>query len=280
MTVEFSNPNNLESIKLPSLVIAADSSTIRDYLALTEKVPALLIFIHPEDESSKALVATVSEVVKKLQGAIFALVVDATKSPELTQAFELTQIPSVFGLLKGQPAPLFTGNQPIQQVQLVVSKVLEVAKDNGLNSKALVVEAEPEPELSASIKAAYDAIDAGDYQAALVHYEKALLEKPNDLLAEEGKAQVNLLLRLDGKDIAALASSTPTNSSEQLAKADALIATGSAEAGFDLLLEVFGKTEKEEREPIRLRLVELFLVVGADNPAVTQARRNLSLLLF
>jgi putative thioredoxin len=61
---------------------------------------------------------------------------------------------------------------------------------------------------------------------------------------------------------------------------DALVATGAAKAGFEQLLVLFEKTAKDQREPIRLRFVELFLVVGNEDPAVIQARKNLSLLLF
>jgi putative thioredoxin len=127
---------------------------------------------------------------------------------------------------------------------------------------------------------AYDAIDKGDYQQALALYEKAMLENPSDSLAEAGLAQVKLLIRLVGQDLQALASSDASTDEEIILKADALIATGMAEAGFKLLLGVFEKMAKDLREPLRLRLVELFLVVGNDRPEVIEARKSLSLLLF
>jgi thioredoxin-like negative regulator of GroEL len=46
------------------------------------------------------------------------------------------------------------------------------------------------------------------------------------------------------------------------------------------LLALFEKTAKDAREPIRLRLVEMFMVAGNDNPDVVAARKALSLLLF
>lgn len=281
MTIEFSNqPKGEAELTLPALTISVDASSIREYLALTEQLPALLVFIHPDESASKNLVATITNLVSKADGSIFALVVDAKKSPELTQAFELNQIPSVYGLLKGQPAPLFMGDQPAEQIQLVIQRVLDVAKQNGLTGRVSVSAPEPEPELSPSVKAAYQAIDEGRYRDALAHYEKALAENPNDKTAEEGKAQVNLLIRLEGKDLEQLLASGPADPEGVLDKADALVATGSPDQGFELLLKLFESTGKEEREPIRLRLVELFLVVGNDSPAVSAARRALSLLLF
>jgi putative thioredoxin len=111
-------------------------------------------------------------------------------------------------------------------------------------------------------------------------YEKALVEKPNDQMADAGLAQVNLLIRLEGKDLASLVSSTKDDDATVLDRVDALIATGQASVAFDQLLAVFEKTPKQDRENLRLRFVELFLVVGNEDEAVVRARKSLSLLLF
>jgi putative thioredoxin len=281
MTIEFGSPKvATEAINVPALVMRVDAASIRDYLPLSEKIPILMLFVQTSDPASEALEKSVTALVQKTAGSIIALVVDAAASPELVQAFELNQIPSAYGLLKGQPAPLFVGNQPMEQIQLVITKVLQVAKENGLTGKAVVKEIEKEPELSPTLSAAYAAIDAGDYKGALALYEKALLENPNDALADAGVAQVKLLLRLEGKDLAVIIDSDATTDQSILEKADALIATGNSAAGFKLLLGLFEKTAKDAREPIRLRLVEMFMVAGNDNPDVVAARKALSLLLF
>jgi putative thioredoxin len=281
MTIEFGSPKaNSELIKVPSLVMRVDAASIRDYLPLSEKIPILMLFVQASDPDSDALERSVTALVQKTAGAMIALVVDAAASPELVQAFELNQIPSAYGLLKGQPAPLFVGNQPMEQIQLVITKVLEVAKENGLTGKAVVKEIEKEPELSPTLSAAYAAIDSGDYKGAFALYEKALLENPNDALADAGLAQVKLLLRLQGKNLALIVDSDATTDDAVLEKADALIATGNSAAGFNLLLVLFEKSAKDAREPIRLRLVEMFMVAGNDNPDVVAARKSLSLMLF
>ena len=168
----------------------------------------------------------------------------------------------------------------MEQIQLVITKVLEVAKENGLTSKAVVKELPKEEPLSPTLQAAYAAIDEGNYQVALGLYEKALVENPNDSLADAGLAQVKLLLRLESKDLNAIISTEPTTPDSVLELADALVATGNPSDGFALLLTLFEKTPKDQREAIRLRLVELFLVAGTDNPDVSVARKALSLLLF
>lgn len=277
MTIEFGK-STTKPQGVPALVIQVDSDSIRDYLAISDSLPVLVLFVQENDPASLSLLGTVKALTEKTAGKILTLVVDAVKSPELAQAFELKQVPTLLGLLKGQPAPLFAGDQPAEQVQLIIDRVLEVGRENNLTGTVVVEK--PQPELSVTHQQAFQAIEDNDYPLAKTLYEKALVENPNDQLAEAGLAQIKLLIRLEGKDLAALAGSPGTSEAEVLDRVDALVATGAAAAGFEQLLSLFEATAKDQREPIRLRFVELFLVVGNEDPAVIQARKNLSLLLF
>jgi putative thioredoxin len=277
VTIEFGKSTE-NTQPVPALVIQVDSNSIRDYLPISESLPVLVLFVQENDPASQSLLSTVKNLTEKTAGKILTLVVDAVASPELAQAFELKQVPTLLGLLKGQPAPLFSGDQPAEQVQLIIDRVLEVGKENGLTGTVKV--AEPQPELSVTHQQAFAAIEENNYPLAKSLYEKALVENPNDQLAEAGLAQIKLLIRLEGKDLSVLASGTGEAPDEVLERVDALVATGAAQAGFEQLLVLFEKTAKDQREAIRLRFVELFLVVGNEDPAVIQARKNLSLLLF
>jgi putative thioredoxin len=277
MTIEFGK-STAKAQGVPALVIQVDSNSIRDYLAISDSLPVLVLFVQENDPASQSILGTVKSLTEKTAGKILTLVVDAIKSPELVQAFELKQVPTLIGLLKGQPAPLFSGDQPAEQVQSIINRVLEVGKENGLTGTVAVEE--PQPELSLTHQQAFAAIEENNYPLAKTLYEKALVENPNDQLAEAGLAQIKLLIRLEGKDLTSLASSPGTAEDEVLDRVDALVATGAAATGFEQLLGLFEKTAKDQREPIRLRFVELFLVVGNEDPAVMQARKNLSLLLF
>lgn len=277
MTIEFGKPTDKVQ-NVPALVIQVDSNSIRDYLAISDSLPVLVLLVQENDPSSQSLLSTVKLLTEKTAGKILTLVVDAVKSPELAQAFDLKQIPTLLGMLKGQPAPLFTGDQPVEQVQQIIDRVLEVGKENGLTGTVKV--AEPESELSITHQQAFAAIEENNYPLAKSLYEKALVENPNDQLAEAGLAQIKLLIRLEGKDLPLLVSSLGQDTDTALDRVDALVATGAASEGFEQLLVLFEKTAKDQREPIRLRFVELFLVVGNEDPAVIKARKNLSLLLF
>ena len=277
MTIEFGKSTDKVQ-NVPALVIQVDANSIRDYLAISDSLPVLVLFVQENDPASQSILSTVKLLTEKTAGKILTLVVDAVKSPELAQAFDLKQIPSLLGMLKGQPAPLFVGDQPAEQVQQIIERVLQVGKENGLTGTVKV--AEPEPELSITHQQAFAAIEENNYPLARSLYEKALVENPNDQLAEAGLAQIKLLIRLEGKDLPSLVSSVGQDTDAVLDRVDALVATGAASAGFEQLLVLFESTAKDQREPIRLRFVELFLVVGNEDPAVIKARKNLSLLLF
>jgi len=277
LTIEFGKSTD-KAQNVPALVIQVDANSIRDYLAISDSLPVLVLFVQENDPASQSILSTVKLLTEKTAGRILTLVVDAVKSPELAQAFDLKQIPTLLGMLKGQPAPLFAGDQPAEQVQQIIDRVLEVGKENGLTGTVKV--AEPEPELSITHQQAFAAIEENNYPLARSLYEKALVENPNDQLAEAGLAQIKLLIRLEGKDLPTLVSSVGQDTDAVLDRVDALVATGVASTGFEQLLVLFENTAKDQREPIRLRFVELFLVVGNEDPAVIKARKNLSLLLF
>jgi putative thioredoxin len=277
VTIEFGKSTD-KAQNVPALVIQVDANSIRDYLAISDSLPVLVLFVQENDPASQSILSTVKMLTEKSAGKILTLVVDAVRSPELAQAFDLKQIPTLLGMLKGQPAPLFAGDQPAEQVQQIIDRVLEVGKENGLTGTVKV--AEPEPELSITHQQAFAAIEENNYPLARSLYEKALVENPNDQLAEAGLAQIKLLIRLEGKDLPSLVGSLGQDTDTVLDRVDALVATGVASTGFEQLLVLFENTAKDQREPIRLRFVELFLVVGNEDPAVIKARKNLSLLLF
>jgi putative thioredoxin len=277
VTIEFGKSTDKVQ-NVPALVIQVDANSIRDYLAISDSLPVLVLFVQENDPASQSILSTVKLLTEKTAGKILTLVVDAVKSPELAQAFDLKQIPTLLGMLKGQPAPLFAGDQPAEQVQLIIDRVIQVGKENGLTGTVKV--AEPEPELSITHQQAFAAIEENNYPLARSLYEKALVENPNDQLAEAGLAQIKLLIRLEGKDLPSLVSSVGQDTDAVLDRVDALVATGAASQGFEQLLVLFESTAKDQRETIRLRFVELFLVVGNEDPAVIKARKNLSLLLF
>ena len=68
--------------------------------------------------------------------------------------------------------------------------------------------------------------------------------------------------------------------SEQLAAADLEVLSGRPDQAFDWLIALIRETAGADRDAVRVRLLELFEIVGPADPAVLKARRDLMSALF
>ena len=128
------------------------------------------------------------------------------------------------------------------------------------------------------------ALERGDFAAAVDEYDKILAQTPNDPEAKAGRAQVALLARSaaggDPSGVLAKASAEPASVPAQLAAADLEILSGRSDVAFERLIGVIRRSSGADREAVRVRLLELFEVVGGSDPAVLKARRDLMSALF
>jgi len=126
-------------------------------------------------------------------------------------------------------------------------------------------------------------MERGDYAAAEKVYDSAIAQSPADAELKVARGQIRMLGRMDGKDPRALlaAADAPGASVEdQLAGADAALSQGDVNVALGRGLEAVRSRTGEERETARLRLLELFDIIGSSTPEVTRARRQLAALLF
>jgi len=227
-------------------------------------------------------------VVDSYGGRLVLGAADIEAFPQLAQAFQVQAVPTAVAVLKGQPVPLFQGGAEEQQVRGLFDELLKVAAANGVTGSlggGTGAGAEPAP-LPPLHQAAFDAIEAGDYPAAAEAYRQALNEMPSDHEAKAGLAQVELMARLqtltaqDSEALRAQAANEPDNLEAQLGVADLDVAGGHVEDALNRLVSFIGRNFGPERETARIRLLELFDVVGAADARVAKARQALARVLF
>lgn len=274
-----------------SLVIEATDTDFQRVLELSRTVPVIVDLWADWCQPCKQLTPILEKLVAEHAGRLVLATIDVDANPQLAQAFQAQSIPTVAAVIAGRPIGLFAGAYPEAQVREVFEQVLAAAEQNGVTGRIDVsgegepeadVEPEPEP-LPPHHQEAYDAIDAGDYEAAAAAYRTAIAQDPRDALAVAGLAQVELLGRLSGADADALrraAADAPDDAASQLAVADLDVSGGHVEDAFDRLLALFPRLAGDEREAVRRRLIDLFEIVGADDPRVGAARRRLAGLLY
>ncbi|MEO5610899.1 MAG: tetratricopeptide repeat protein [Ornithinibacter sp.] len=274
------------------LVVEVDAANLQQALSRTVQVPGVLVLWSSAHPQTRELLDTVIRVAASLQGRLLVLTADLTASPELLQAFQplLVQafgqpsVPATFGLLQGQPVPLFPGVQPESEVRVVIDQLLQAAIQNGVTGRVeLEQPAGPvEEEVPPLHQAAYDAIEAGDMEAAAAAFAQALAENPKDYEAEVGLAQVKLMQRTQGVDLAAAraaAAADPTDVDAATLVADLDIVGGHVEDAFARLLDLV-RSDEEARDRARAHLLDLFAVVGSHDERVRKGRTALMSALF
>ncbi|MEV7974306.1 tetratricopeptide repeat protein [Cellulomonas sp. NPDC089187] len=253
--------------------------------------PVIVLLWASWSEASVKLAADLGSLVGQYNGRLQLARIDADANPQVAAAFQSQSVPTVVAVLAGQPLPLFQGAPELDQIKGVLDQVLEAAAANGITgtvpgapSEPAAAEPEPdEPPLPPLHQAAYDAIERDDFGAAAAAYEQALKENPRDDMARAGLAQVGLLSRTRDADLSAArtaAAQAPQDPDAQMAVADLDVLGGQVEDAFARLIDTIRVTFGPDRERLRVRLVELFDVVGAEDPRVQQARRALASALY
>lgn len=280
------------------LVVEVTAANLQQALTRTVQVPGVLVLWSSGHPQTRELVDSVTRVAAGLDGRVLVLTADLSASPELLQAFQplLTQafgqptVPATFGLLQGQPVPLFPGIAPEDQVRLALDQLLQAAVQNGITGRVDLgpvpgeaEDAEADAELPPLHQEAYDAIERGDLGAAVAAYEKALAQDPKDADAQAGLAQVRLLERTSGADLAAAraaAAADPADLDAAVLVADLDLLGGHVEDAFTRLLDLVRTTSGADRDRVRTHLLELFTVVGNHDERVRKGRTALMSALF
>lgn len=270
------------------LRVNVTEGNFQELVELSAKVPVVFALWAAYSPESAGMLDTLERVVNSYGGRLVLGAADIDAFPQLAQAFQVQAVPTAVAVLKGQPVPLFQGGADEAQMQALLDELLKVAAANGVTGSlgnGTPAETEPAP-LPPLHQAAYDAIEEGDYNAAAAAYRQALLEMPADAEAKAGLAQVELMARLQSlsaqetEALRTLAAEEPDNLDAQLGVADLDVAGGHVEDGLNRVVSFIGRNFGPERETARVRLLELFDVVGSSDERVAKARQSLARVLF
>ena len=284
------------ALTLPSLYFEGTDANFNDFIDLSMRVPVIVDLGAEWSEPWKQLTSLLDRLIAGFGGRLVIVKVDVDANPQLAQAFQAQSVPAVAALVAGRPVQLFVGAPPEDQLRDVFEQLLELAAQNGVTGTVTVeggeapgdvegadAEPAPEPPLPPLHAEAYDAIERGDFEAAIHAYRTAIAQDPRDSLAVAGLAQVSLLARLSGHtsdELRAAAAEAPKDVAAQLGVADLDISGGHVEDAFDRLLTLFPTLDAAGKEEVRTRILDYFEIVGADDPRVGKARARLASLLY
>ncbi|MET9697664.1 tetratricopeptide repeat protein [Streptomyces sp. NPDC006529] len=281
-----------------ALVIDVDEAGFElDVLELSHQVPVVIDFWAEWCEPCKQLSPVLERLVTGANGRLVLAKIDVDANQLLMQQFGVQGIPAVFAVVAGQALPLFQGAVPEQQIRETLGQLIQVAEERyGLTGIAVDpaaqgayggpaggVDEEPEGPYDALLEAAVVALDAGDLGGAVQAYKNVLAGDPANSEAKLGLAQAELLARvqhMDPQAVRAAAAARPADPAAQIAAADLDMAGGHVQDAFGRLVDAVRVTAGDDRNAVRLRLLELFEVIGADDPRVSAARTALARVLF
>jgi putative thioredoxin len=257
-----------------------------EVLQRSMSVPVVIDFWAEWCGPCKQLSPTLEKLAGEYEGRFLLAKIDVDANQQLAASAQVQSIPMVIGVVRGQAVPLFAGALPEGEVRKYLDELLKLAATNGVSGRVTPSDGGDQPAQpphDPRFDKAYEAIERGDYDAASTAYQEILAESPADADAKAGLAQVSLLRRTSGVDPAtaqAAAQAAPDDVDAQLLAADLEVAAGSADAAFSRLVATVRAVSGDERERVRTRLIELFEVVGHDDPRVAKARSALASALF
>ncbi|MFF7972301.1 tetratricopeptide repeat protein [Streptomyces sp. NPDC007905] len=276
------------------LVIDVDEAGFeRDVLQRSAEVPVVIDFWAEWCQPCKQLSPVLERLAVEYNGRFLLAKIDVDANQMLMQQFGIQGIPAVFAVVAGQALPLFQGAADEQQIRQTLDQLVQVAEQRfGLTGLTVDPDAQPGsaplPEVPAGpydalLEAAAQALDAGDLGGAVQAYKNVLSDDPANPEAKLGLAQAELLQRVQDMDpqrVRKEAAEKPGDADAQIAAADLDLVGGHVEDAFGRLIETVRRTAGDDRDAVRRRLLELFEVVGPEDPRVVGARRALARALF
>ena len=258
-----------EGLHIP-LITTTDEENFQDVMSTSQAVPVIMVMWSPRSLESKPTLAMLEEIAREQAGKFQLVEVDIDKAPAIAQAFQIQGVPTVVALVGGRPVPLFQGAAAKEQVLPIVTQVLEAAAQMGITARIAVAAEDTVAPTPPEHEAPLAAEDAGNLDEAIAGWEKVIELNPRDEEAKSHLSRVRFAARAYGEQ----------NADDPAARADALFAAGDAAGAFDVLLDLLAATkDDEERDALRLRLLDLFRVAGS-SPEVSKARTRLAMLLM
>lgn len=277
-----------------SLVFDVDEAGFEsEVLQRSTEVPVVISFGARGSEPCLQLNTLFERLAAEYNGRFVLAKVDVDANQMLMQQFGVQSIPAVFAVVAGQALPLFQGAAPEVQIRQTLDQLIQVGEERfGLTGITVDPDAEPADRVPAEVpagpydallEAAAQALDADDIGGAVQAYKNVLADDPANTEAKLGLAQAELLGRVKGLDpqqVRKDAAEKPTDPRAQMAAADLDLVGGHVEDAFARLVDTVRANTGDERDAVRVRLLELFEVIGPDSPSVIAARTALARVLF
>ena len=258
-----------------------------EVLLKSKKAPVIVCLGSLRHAPSGQVLALLEKLILEYAGKVALARVDTDTNPQIAAAFQTQTVPAVYLVLNGQVQPLFNEVPQESQVRSIFDQIVEVAAKAGLAglgsegepSLANEEDSAPEKPIDPRFIKAFEAMEAGEWDKAEAVFRDVLNNSPADEEAKIGVIQVALFKRTDGINFDEVIGKSLADASTYLEVSDALMMLGQNVPAFDLLIAGVKEFHGEERDQLKQRLLDFFLLVG-ETDEVRTARRQLTNALF
>jgi putative thioredoxin len=284
--------NGVDAAAEPLIFAVTEADFQAQVIPLSAEVPVLLLFWAEGYGPAEQQVPVMEALAEEYDGRFVLAEVDVRDNQRLAQQLQLRDLPTVLAVVAGQLIPLFEGPALAEEIRPLLDQLIKEAAErfgiagepgsrSGKGEPGVAEDAEVPQDPALAL--AHDALDAGDLGGAIQAYRNVLAERPGNEEAKLGLAQAELLQRVQGLEPAAVraaAAEKPGDAEAQIAAADLDLVGGHVDDAFGRLVDTVGRTFGDERDKVRLHLLSLFEVIGAEDPRVVKARSALARKLF
>lgn len=286
-----------------TIIDVTEATFDREVIERSRKVPVLVDFWATWCGPCRMLSPTLEKLAREFNGAFILAKVDTDQNLRLAQQYRIQGIPAVQAFRNGQVVSEFVGAQPEPRVREFLRAILPNKVDQLAAHGAA---AEGRQDLAAAAAAYQDALALqADQPLALLGLGRVALAEarfddaieffsqvpPASPQGEEAR-QLIVQTRVRAKSAAlgqeedllakqaAAAAGSPAWLDAQIALGELRIAQGHYASGLDLLLEAVRIDHTYQDSAARKAMVDVFALLGDQNPLTGTYRRRLSSILF
>ena len=267
--------------------------------------PVIVQFWAPWCGPCKQLGPVLEKVVAAANGKVKMVRVNIDDNQQIAQQLRVQSVPTVYAFVDGQPVDGFAGAQPESAVTQFIEKVSSLGGAGA--------------DIASMLDAGNAAVETQDFASAMQIFQQVMEADPDsaealaglvrcltgmkdhqaareivDQLTDEFREKPAMQAAIDALELAYRAAESAgdldvaqaavaTNPNDLQARQDlamALFATGDNAGAMAQLLESIRIDRSWNEDAARMQLLEFFKTLGAANPDVMSARRQLSTLLF
>ena len=284
-----------------------EATFLQEVVEASQTVAVIVDFWAPWCGPCKTLGPQLETVVTAADGAVKMAKVNVDENPGIASQLKIQSLPTVYAFWQGQPIDGFQGAVPESEIKAFVDRVIEAsggqAADSGLED---------------AIQAAEEMLTEGAAADAAQTFTAILEEDANHIAAFAGLVRAHIAMEdfdqaeavLNGAssdisdstqleavfaqlalarqaanagpvaDLQAAVAQNPDDLQARFDLAQALHATGDAQAAVDALLELFRRDREWNEGAAKTQLFTIFDALKPEDSVVLNGRRRLSSLIF